>query len=363
MSAEIRACIETDAEGNAAGKEGGSSVSLAISPSGMGCRLVGERSGVAPFSYLAGLLRLSFTVRAASTSPRIIKPMKNLRPEATGILECVELLSGRPVQFKPESSLILRATLRTARDGAEAHVLHYRPSNELLDYWVAFQAGYLLRMFELPQDQRSDFEGTGQGLEQVSPRCSICSHPAASAGAPDGCRPGTHPRAGQHGRVSRPGSGAWGARTPAGPRASAHPYGAAPATGTPPVPAPGAGCRRTPGAARHPQQRALCRHRTGRGARQAAGRGPLPRLGAHHVPAAGGQWCQPRAASPAHPPTRPMPSPNCWPAHPTRSGPGTSTLLKGPAKWTCFHLYVILDIFSRFVVGWLIAPRECAELA
>ena len=39
------------------------------------------------------------------------------------------------------------------------------------------------------------------------------------------------------------------------------------------------------------------------------------------------------------------------------------TKLKGPAKWTCFHLYVILDIFSRLVVGWLIAEREDAELA
>jgi len=39
------------------------------------------------------------------------------------------------------------------------------------------------------------------------------------------------------------------------------------------------------------------------------------------------------------------------------------TKLKGPAKWTCFHLYVILDIFSRYVVGWLIAERECADLA
>ncbi len=37
--------------------------------------------------------------------------------------------------------------------------------------------------------------------------------------------------------------------------------------------------------------------------------------------------------------------------------------LKGPAKWTCFHLYVILDIFSRHVVGWLIAERESADLA
>ena len=39
------------------------------------------------------------------------------------------------------------------------------------------------------------------------------------------------------------------------------------------------------------------------------------------------------------------------------------TKLKGPAKWTCFHLYVILDIFSRHVVGWLIAERECSDLA
>ena len=39
------------------------------------------------------------------------------------------------------------------------------------------------------------------------------------------------------------------------------------------------------------------------------------------------------------------------------------TKLRGPATWTHFHLYVILDIFSRYVVGWMIAPRESAELA
>lgn len=39
------------------------------------------------------------------------------------------------------------------------------------------------------------------------------------------------------------------------------------------------------------------------------------------------------------------------------------TKLKGPAKWTCFHLYVILDIYSRYVVGWMIADRESADLA
>jgi len=39
------------------------------------------------------------------------------------------------------------------------------------------------------------------------------------------------------------------------------------------------------------------------------------------------------------------------------------TKLKGPAKWTYFYLYVILDIFSRYVVGWMVAHRELASLA
>ena len=37
--------------------------------------------------------------------------------------------------------------------------------------------------------------------------------------------------------------------------------------------------------------------------------------------------------------------------------------LKGPRTWSCFHLYVILDVFSRYVVGWTVQPRENAELA
>ena len=37
--------------------------------------------------------------------------------------------------------------------------------------------------------------------------------------------------------------------------------------------------------------------------------------------------------------------------------------LKGPAKWTWFYLYVILDVFSRCVVGWTVQYRENAQLA
>jgi putative transposase len=39
------------------------------------------------------------------------------------------------------------------------------------------------------------------------------------------------------------------------------------------------------------------------------------------------------------------------------------TKLKGPEKWNYFHLYVILDVYSRCVVGWMVADRELATLA
>src|SRR5437870_2986169 len=39
------------------------------------------------------------------------------------------------------------------------------------------------------------------------------------------------------------------------------------------------------------------------------------------------------------------------------------TKLLGPAKWTYFYLYVIMDVFSRYVVGWMVAHQESAELA
>ncbi len=39
------------------------------------------------------------------------------------------------------------------------------------------------------------------------------------------------------------------------------------------------------------------------------------------------------------------------------------TKLKGPEKWTYYYLYVILDIYSRYTVGWMLAHRESADLA
>ena len=39
------------------------------------------------------------------------------------------------------------------------------------------------------------------------------------------------------------------------------------------------------------------------------------------------------------------------------------TKLRGAGRWTYYYLYVILDVFSRYVVGWMVAMRESEDLA
>jgi putative transposase len=61
-----------------------------------------------------------------------------------------------------------------------------------------------------------------------------------------------------------------------------------------------------------------------------------------------------------HPPTV---KPELLATRPNQCWSWDITKLAGPAKWTWFHLYVILDIYSRYVVGWMVATREAASLA
>ena len=68
-------------------------------------------------------------------------------------------------------------------------------------------------------------------------------------------------------------------------------------------------------------------------------------------------------AARVRPPTPPRSSPSWSPPARTRSTRWDITKLHGPAKWTYYHLYVILDIYSRYAVGWMVATRESAALA
>jgi putative transposase len=61
-----------------------------------------------------------------------------------------------------------------------------------------------------------------------------------------------------------------------------------------------------------------------------------------------------------HPPTV---KPELLATRPNQCWSWAITKLAGPVKWTWFYLYVILDIYSRYVVGWMVAAREAASLA
>jgi hypothetical protein len=111
----------------------------------------------------------------ADSRLRTLTGMKNLRSSTMGILSRVESLSGRPVEFKPDSSLTLRATLQTGQKRGSGPRAALPPTNEPLDYWVAYQAGYLLRLLELPADERFDLPAPAR----PSARSRRCCAPAS----------------------------------------------------------------------------------------------------------------------------------------------------------------------------------------
>ena len=94
--------------------------------------------------------------------------MVPLRPETKEILARVEAASGKPVEFMRDDSLVLLSTMHMARNGAAFHVLRYKPTNEPLDYFVAFQAGFVLRLFVNPPDRRFDFAPTKNGAPALT---------------------------------------------------------------------------------------------------------------------------------------------------------------------------------------------------
>ena len=93
--------------------------------------------------------------------------MQPLRSETQEILAEVEKVSGKPVRYFRDDVLPLLATIQIARNGASFHVLRYKPSKESLDYFVAYQAGFVLRLFENPAECRFDFAPTSVGASAL----------------------------------------------------------------------------------------------------------------------------------------------------------------------------------------------------
>jgi len=70
--------------------------------------------------------------------------------------------------------------------------------------------------------------------------------------------------------------------------------------------------------------------------------------------------CRDRREQRIHPPYQ---KPELLATAPNQLWSWDITKLRGPVKWTYFYLYVVLDVFSRYVTGWMVAPRENGELA
>ena len=59
----------------------------------------------------------------------------------------------------------------------------------------------------------------------------------------------------------------------------------------------------------------------------------------------------------------PYAAPELLAEHPNELWSWDISKLKGPVRGTWFYLYVILDVFSRYIVGWTVQHHENAELA
>lgn len=114
-----------------------------------------DGNGVLPLAVAKARLR--------ADTGTIAPMMQSLRPETQSILADVERVTGRPVQFLRDDSLVPLSTMVTARHGAPYHILRHRPSNEPLDYFVAYQAGFVLRLYGNAPAERVDFAATSAG--------------------------------------------------------------------------------------------------------------------------------------------------------------------------------------------------------
>ena len=92
-----------------------------------------------------------------------------------------------------------------------------------------------------------------------------------------------------------------------------------------------------------------------------AGRGPLLVLGVEHVPDRPRRWAEPGTAGPGQSPG--PGAPGAGRLRPQRGVELGHHRVERPRKGEWYKLYVVLDIFSRYVPGWLVAHAEDAVVA
>ncbi len=90
-----------------------------------------------------------------------------LRSETRDILNKVEELTGTPVEIVEDPTIPQLATIARAHSGVPFHLLRINASLGEPDYLIVYECGFILRLYHVPPEERSEFTGSGRGRADV----------------------------------------------------------------------------------------------------------------------------------------------------------------------------------------------------
>jgi hypothetical protein len=109
-----------------------------------------------------------------------------LLPATKKIIEEVERLTMRPVQIQEDPSLKVLASIQVARDDAPLHLVRYRPAGVTPpDYLIAYQCGFVIRLYEAPPEKRFDYGPSEDGHHKLNQLLADAKYSPAVRGMGD----------------------------------------------------------------------------------------------------------------------------------------------------------------------------------
>jgi hypothetical protein len=96
--------------------------------------------------------------------------------EVHDVVEKVEKQTGYPVRISPDTTLKVIATVTTATPTLPVHLVTYNPARHGVNYHIVFECGFLLRLFEIPADERCKFATTDYGQSLLESAMSPNKH-------------------------------------------------------------------------------------------------------------------------------------------------------------------------------------------
>lgn len=111
--------------------------------------------------------------------------MSRFRSEVEDVLKLVEEQSGTRVEIVPDPGLQTYASVRMARGHMHAHILTYNPDKPGTDYHIAYQCGFILRLFEARAEERFELAGNSHGKQFARQQLGGQDGVAKSLGLPE----------------------------------------------------------------------------------------------------------------------------------------------------------------------------------